>query len=153
MTSASSAPTSGLADDAVGEGFFNLAEIPSGMPPLSLPERREIDPVTFSVVGGSLSSICDEMDLTLRNASLSPIINVGKDFSCALLTAAGQLFAQACNCPGHVGSMHYAVFACVERFGIDDIHEGDAFLLNDPYRGGTHLPDITSSPRCSTTAP
>ena len=129
---------------AAAEGrFVNLGAIPTSVPRFALLRDRSIDPVTFAVVGGALFSICEEMDLTLRNASLSPIINVGKDFSCALFTADGQLFAQACNCPGHVGSMHYAVFACVERFGLDAMNEGDAFLLNDPYRGGTHLPDIT----------
>jgi len=125
------------------EGFINLAAIPAWIPRVNLPAGRELDPVTFAVVGGTLFSIVAEMDLTLRNASLSPIINVGKDFSCALFTADGQLFAQASNCPGHVGSMHYAVFACIERFGLEGVADGDAFLLNDPYRGGTHLPDIT----------
>lgn len=128
---------------AIDGGFVDLAAIPAFVPRFPLPRQKAIDPVTFSVVGGALFSICEEMDLTLRNSSLSPIINVGKDFSCALFTGDGQLFAQACNCPGHVGSMHYAVFACVERFRIDEINEGDSFLLNDPYRGGTHLPDIT----------
>jgi N-methylhydantoinase B len=83
------------------------------------------------------------MDLTLRNTSLSPIINLGKDFSCALFTADAQLVAQACNCPGHVGSMHFAVMACIDRFPRDEMRQGDVFILNDPYRGGTHLPDIT----------
>jgi N-methylhydantoinase B len=123
--------------------YLDLAAIPDYVPRFALPSSGTIDPVTFSVVGGALFSICEEMDLTLRNSSLSPIINVGKDFSCALFTADGRLFAQACNCPGHVGSMHFAVFACFERFGAAGIRDGDAFMLNDPYRGGTHLPDIT----------
>jgi N-methylhydantoinase B len=95
------------------------------------------------VIGGALFSICEEMDLTLRNTSLSPIINIGKDFSCALFTADAQLVAQACNCPGHVGSMHFAVMACIDRFPRDEMRPGDVFILNDPYRGGTHLPDLT----------
>lgn len=132
-----------LAAEASAPRFIELAAIPDYVPGAQLPGDGGIDPVTFSVVGGALFSICEEMDLTLRNSSLSPIINVGKDFSCALFTADGRLFAQACNCPGHVGSMHYAVFACFERFGASGIAQGDAFMLNDPYRGGTHLPDIT----------
>jgi N-methylhydantoinase B len=123
------------------DGFVGLGAIPAGIPRAELPPRRGLDPITFAVVGGALVSVCQEMDLTLRNASLSPIISLGKDFSCALFTADGQLVAQACNCPGHVGSMHFAVHACIEKFGA--MQEGDAFLLNDPYLGGTHLPDIT----------
>ena len=103
----------------------------------------EVDPITFAVIGGALFAICEEMDITLRNSSLSPIINIGKDFSCALFTADAQLVAQACNCPGHVGSMHFAVMACIERFPRDEMCAGDVFILNDPYQGGTHLPDIT----------
>lgn len=95
------------------------------------------------MIGGALFAICEEMDLTLRNTSLSPIINIGKDFSCALFTADAQLVAQACNCPGHVGSMHFAVMACVDRFPREEMRPGDVFVLNDPYQGGTHLPDIT----------
>jgi N-methylhydantoinase B len=105
--------------------------------------RAEVDPITFAVIGGALFAICEEMDLTLRNSSLSPIINLGKDFSCALFTSDAQLVAQACNCPGHVGSMHFALMACIDRFPRDEMRPGDVFVLNDPYRGGTHLPDIT----------
>jgi len=107
------------------------------------PARIEVDPVTFAVIGGALFAVCEEMDLTLRNTSLSPIINIGKDFSCALFTADAQLVAQACNCPGHVGSMHFAVMACIDRFPRDEMRPGDVFILNDPYQGGTHLPDLT----------
>ena len=122
--------------------FLCLAARPEGL--AQLPVRKDgLDPVTFAVIGGALFSICQEMEITLRNTSLSPIINIGKDFSCALFTSDAQLVAQACNCPGHVGSMHYAVLACYASLGRENIHEGDVYLLNDPYRGGTHLPDIT----------
>jgi N-methylhydantoinase B len=109
----------------------------------AVPAGIEVDPITLAVIGGALFAICEEMDLTLRNTSLSPIINLGKDFSCALFTADAQLVAQACNCPGHVGSMHFAVMACIDRFPRDDMRPGDVFVLNDPYQGGTHLPDLT----------
>lgn len=123
--------------------FVCLADIPDHVPAVDLRKQGELDPVTSSIVGGALFSVCEEMDLTLRNSSLSPVINVGKDFSCALFTADGRLVAQACNCPAHVGSMHYGVFALFERFGASGIRPGDAFIFNDPYRGGTHLPDVT----------
>src|ERR1700730_18073246 len=124
------------------EDFLSLGAIPPDVPRMVV-RRDALNPVTFSVLGGARFSICQEMDITLRNTSLSPIINIGKDFSCALFTADAQLVAQACNCPGHVGSMHFAVLSCLEAFGEEGISVGDMYLLNDPYKGGTHLPDIT----------
>jgi len=124
------------------EDFLNLGAIPPDVPRVEV-RRNALDPVTFAVLGGALFSICQEMDITLRNTSLSPIINIGKDFSCAIFTSDAQLVAQACNCPGHVGSMHYAVLSCISSFGFENLNEGDVYMLNDPYQGGTHLPDIT----------
>ena len=124
------------------EDFLSLGAIPPGIPRVDI-KRNALDPVTFAVLGGALFSICQEMDITLRNTSLSPIINIGKDFSCAIFTSDAQLVAQACNCPGHVGSMHYAVLSCISSFGFENLNEGDVYMLNDPYQGGTHLPDIT----------
>ena len=125
-----------------GLGYVSIGAVPTVLRSDARSES-DIDPITLAVVGGALFAVCEEMDLTLRNTSLSPIINIGKDFSCALFTADAQLVAQACNCPGHVGSMHFAVMACIARFGLDDVRPGDVFILNDPYQGGTHLPDIT----------
>jgi N-methylhydantoinase B len=121
--------------------FVNLGEVPDFVPQQQLPSG-EVDPVTHAVIGGALFTVCREMETTLQNASLSPIINIGKDFSCALFTADGRLVTQTCNCPGHVGSMHYAVFACLEKFGTS-MEDGAVIVLNDPWAGGTHLPDLT----------
>ena len=126
-----------------GQGYVCIGTVPAVLRGPPGRDRERVDPVTFAVIGGALTAICEEMDITLRNTSLSPIINIGKDFSCALFTADAQLVAQACNCPGHVGSMHFAVMACIDRFPLAQMREGDVFLLNDPYQGGTHLPDIT----------
>ncbi len=128
--------------NAADRDFICLGELAKGIPRLKI-RRKKADPITFSVIAGALLSLAREMELTLRNASLSPIINIGKDFSCALFTADAQLVTQACNCPGHVGSMHFAVLSCLDAFGSQGISEGDMYLLNDPYKGGTHLPDIT----------
>ena len=125
-----------------GLGYVSVGAVPTVLRSDGRNET-EVDPITFAVVGGALFAVCEEMDVTLRNTSLSPIINIGKDFSCALFTADAQLVAQACNCPGHVGSMHFAVMACIARFGLDHMRPRDVFILNDPYQGGTHLPDIT----------
>jgi len=127
---------------AASRGFVCLGDFAPGVPHHKV-RRKKVDPITFSVVAGALLSLAREMEITLRNTSLSPIINIGKDFSCALFTADAQLVAQACNCPGHVGSMHFAVLSCLAAFGKEGISPGDVFMLNDPYHGGTHLPDIT----------
>ena len=127
---------------AASRGFVCLGDFAPGVPHHKV-RRKKVDPITFSVVAGALLSLAREMEITLRNTSLSPIINIGKDFSCALFTADAQLVAQACNCPGHVGSMHFAVLSCLAAFGKEGISPGDVLMLNDPYHGGTHLPDIT----------
>ena len=123
-------------------GYVFLGDLAPGVPRVMV-RRKKVDPITFSVIAGALLSLAREMEMTLRNTSLSPIINIGKDFSCALFTADAQLVTQACNCPGHVGSLHFAVLSCLAAFGNEGISEGDMYLLNDPYQGGTHLPDIT----------
>src|SRR4029450_8757103 len=122
---------------AAAERYVGVGAVPAALR-AAAPARVEVDPITFAVIGGALFAICEEMGLTLRNTSLSPIVNSGKDFSCALFTGDARRGAQACNCPGHVGSMHFAVMACVDRFPRAEMRPGDVFILNDPYRGGTH---------------
>src|SRR3989442_7019148 len=82
------------------------------------------------------------MGVVLRRSSFSPNIKERRDFSCALFDASGQLVAQAEHIPVHLGAMPYSVQAVLKEFQ-DDLSEGDDVILNDPYRGGTHLPDIT----------
>src|SRR6266581_1579260 len=99
-------------------------------------------PVSFEILKNSLISIAEEMGVVLRKSSFSPNIKERRDFSCALFTATGQLVAQAEHIPVHLGAMPYSVQAVLKEFK-DDLSEGDDIILNDPYRGGTHLPDIT----------
>jgi N-methylhydantoinase B len=101
-----------------------------------------IDPVSFEILKNSLISIAEEMGVVLRKSSFSPNIKERRDFSCALFNATGQLVAQAEHIPVHLGAMPYSVQAVLNEFG-GDLAEGDDVILNDPYRGGTHLPDIT----------
>jgi len=103
---------------------------------------ENLDPVSFEILKNSLISIAEEMGVVLRRSSFSPNIKERRDFSCALFTATGQLVAQAEHIPVHLGAMPYAVQAVLKEFE-DDLSEGDDIILNDPYRGGTHLPDIT----------
>lgn len=99
-----------------------------------------MNPVELNLFESRLSSVCDEMGLVLRNAAFSPNIRDRLDYSCAIFDAQGELCAQAAHIPVHLGSMAYAMGDLVSRF---DWAEGDQVILNDPYLGGTHLPDVT----------
>jgi N-methylhydantoinase B len=98
-----------------------------------------VDPVTLRVVSGALRATCEEMGAVLIRAAHSANIKERRDASCALFDPAGRMVMQAEHIPVHLGAMPAAVEAVV-----DERHEpGVAWVLNDPYRGGTHLPDIT----------
>jgi N-methylhydantoinase B len=86
------------------------------------------------------ASVADEMGASLQRSSFSPNIKERRDFSCALFDRDGRMVAQAAHIPIHLGSMPLCVAAVRESC---ELREGDAVLLNDPYRGGTHLPDVT----------
>src|SRR5688572_2572558 len=103
--------------------------------------RNRIDPVTLEVLRNALESIADEMGAVLRRTSFSPNIKERMDASCAIFDAAAQLVAQAEHVPVHLGSMLRAVRATVDSVGRVD--EGDIVIVNDPFTGGSHLPDIT----------
>ncbi len=98
------------------------------------------DAISLAVFASRLESICDEMGLVLRLAAFSPNIRERLDFSCAIFDVDGGLCAQAAHIPVHLGSMAFAMQSIVGRI---EWHEGDQLILNDPYLGGTHLPDIT----------
>lgn len=102
-----------------------------------------VDPITVSVIQHRLSAIVEEMGEAMLRTSYSQILNSSRDFSTALCDATGTLVAQAEHIPVHVGALSFATEAVIEFFG-DDVHPGDVFLLNDPYYGGSHLPDITA---------
>lgn len=87
-----------------------------------------------------LSSIAEEMGVVLIRAAFSPNIKERRDLSCALFKSDGEMIAQAAHIPVHLGSMSFAVRAVIDD---PDISPGDVFILNDPFKGGTHLPDVT----------
>ncbi len=100
----------------------------------------EIDPARLAIFDSLVSSAAEEMGATLRHTALSPNIKERADYSCAVFDAAGQLLAQAAHIPVHLGAMPESVRA-VEA--LAPWSEGDVAVLNDPYLGGTHLPDVT----------
>ncbi|MDZ7840399.1 MAG: hydantoinase B/oxoprolinase family protein [Gammaproteobacteria bacterium] len=100
------------------------------------------DPVTTAVVGSVLNAIVGEMNEALKRSSYSPIIREMLDFSCALFSSDGETIAQDENIPALLGSMAYALPALLEDNADEPIRPGDMFIGNNPYRGGTHTPDI-----------
>lgn len=101
-----------------------------------------IDPITRSVVQHRLSSIVAEMGEAMLRTSYSQILNSSRDFSLAICDTRGRLIAQADHIPVHVGALPWAARAIEERFNT--FKPGDVLLLNDPYHGGSHLPDLTA---------
>jgi N-methylhydantoinase B len=102
-----------------------------------------VDPVTLEVVRNACAAVCEETNATLVRTSYSPNIKERRDCSCALFDASGSLVAQAENLPVHLGAMPFSVAAALEAFPPETLEPGDAVLLNDPYEGGAHLPDLT----------
>jgi 5-oxoprolinase (ATP-hydrolysing) len=100
------------------------------------------DPILLEVFNNLLMSVADQMGLTLANTSWSVNIKERLDFSCAIFDERGDLVANAPHVPVHLGSMSQSI-RTVMRQNAGDIHPGDAFMLNSPFNGGTHLPDIT----------
>jgi len=102
----------------------------------------KVDPITRSVVQHRLSSIVAEMGEAMLRTSYSQILNSSRDFSLAICDTNGRLIAQADHIPVHVGALPWAARAIEQRFS--DFKPGDVLLLNDPYHGGSHLPDLTA---------
>ena len=102
-----------------------------------------VDPITVSVIQHRLRAIVEEMGEAMLRTSYSQILNSSRDFSTALCDPEGRLIAQAEHVPIHVGALPYAAKA-VHDFFVGTIRPGDVYLLNDPYCGGNHLPDLTA---------
>jgi N-methylhydantoinase B len=100
-----------------------------------------VDAISLAVFKNLFASVAEEMGVALQRASFSPNIRERLDFSCAVFDARGRMVAQAAHIPVHLGSMSASVAHALRAF--EDLGPGDAVILNDPYRGGTHLPDVT----------
>ncbi|MBM3145454.1 MAG: hydantoinase B/oxoprolinase family protein [Chloroflexi bacterium] len=113
----------------------------------NFPPPAPYDPIRLEVFKHRFAAIAEEMGAVLRKASYSPNIKERRDYSCALFDAQGRMIAQAAHIPVHLGSMPLSVGAAIETFRVfgdpKGLQAGDVIALNDPFRGGTHLPDIT----------
>ena len=112
---------------------------PARSPRSGTSQRAQIDPVQLQVLTGALRAICEEMGAVLIRSAHSANIKERRDASTALFDPAGQMVMQAEHIPVHLGAMPAAVAAVL----AEDHGAGRSWILNDPYRGGTHLPDIT----------
>ncbi len=104
--------------------------------------ESRLDPITVEVVRHKLEGIANEMESTLLRSSFSPIVKEGLDASAALFTIAGETLAQACAVPIHLATLIPIVETLLKEFPPDAMRDGDIYIMNDPYLGGTHLPDI-----------
>lgn len=101
---------------------------------------KSFDPTTLEIYRALFTSVAEEMGIALRRTAFSPNIKERRDYSCAVFDASGRVIAQGDHMPVHLGSMPMAVAAALREV---DPQPGDVVALNDPYAGGTHLPDVT----------
>ena len=102
--------------------------------------KRDFDPTTLEIYRSLYTSVAEEMGLVLRRTAHSPNIKERRDYSCAVFDRAGRVVAQGDHMPVHLGSMPMAVAAALREAPPAP---GDVVALNDPFAGGTHLPDVT----------
>ena len=101
----------------------------------------ETDPITREIVKNALASAADEMAVALYRTAYSTVVRDCLDFSTSLCDADGEMIAQGVTIPLHLGSVPYAMETLFAKFG-DDFEPDDVFILNDPFDGGMHIPDI-----------
>jgi N-methylhydantoinase B len=104
---------------------------------------QRLDPITFEVMRSAFEYTCERMSRVLQRASFSPIIYDMVDYSNAIFDPEVQLLGQTANCPVHLAAMHHSAAASVAKYGSQGLRPGDVVVLNDPYQGGTHTPDVT----------
>src|SRR5213595_1790924 len=98
------------------------------------------DPIELAVFKSATRSVAEEMGAVLRRTAFSPNIKERRDYSCAVFDSSGRVIAQGDHMPVHLGSMPMAVTAALREVNIEP---GDVVAVNDPFAGGTHLPDVT----------
>ena len=101
-----------------------------------------LDSFRLDILSSALTALTEEIEITLLRSAYSQVVKEAQDASCAIFTAEGRIVAQPVVIPGHLGSMKYMLAACLETHPPDTLSPGDVLISNDPYRGGSHLPDI-----------
>jgi 5-oxoprolinase (ATP-hydrolysing) len=126
---------------SAGELLLESLPFSSPLPCSPLPLSDSSDPILLELFNNHLTAIATQMGITLRNTSMSVNVKERLDFSCAIFTSAGDLVVNAPHIPVHLGAMSQTVKQIIADNPI--MQPGDAFVTNDPYRGGSHLPDVT----------
>jgi 5-oxoprolinase (ATP-hydrolysing) len=132
----------GWSAEAAGTGHLVLRRTERRSDRIEARDATVVHPGRLEIFANLFASIAEQMGARLRATAQSVNIAERLDFSCAVFDAAGHLIANAPHMPVHLGSMGASVAAVVERHG-SAIRAGDVYVVNDPYRGGTHLPDVT----------
>ncbi len=104
--------------------------------------RANLDSFRLDILSSALTALTEEIEITLLRSAYSQVVKEAQDASCAIFTAEGRIVAQPVVIPGHLGSMKYMLAACLESYPVNTLSQGDVFITNDPYKGGSHLPDI-----------
>lgn len=120
-----------------------MSERESGLDAEAGADDIEIDSATLEIIRNACAAIAEEMNANLIRTGYSPNIKERRDCSCALFDATGEMISQAENMPVHLGAMPFSVAAATNKFPPETLEPGDGVLLNDPFRGGAHLPDLT----------
>src|SRR5512139_1334643 len=100
--------------------------------------RPSLDAYRLEILSNALNAITEEIQLTLLRSAYSQIVKEAQDASCAIFTADGRIVAQPVVIPGHLGSMRFMLQEVLAEFPPETLVAGDVFMLNDPYRGGSH---------------
>lgn len=109
---------------------------------MSATQRTVLDASRLEILSNALNAITEEIQLTLLRSAYSQVVKEAQDASCAIFTAQGRIVAQPVVIPGHLGSMRFLLQDILKEFPAETMQPGDVFMNNDPYHGGSHLPDI-----------
>jgi len=109
---------------------------------MNAPHPVSFDAYRLEILSNALNAITEEIQLTLLRSAYSQVVKEAQDASCAIFTAGGRIVAQPVVVPGHLGSMRFMLQEVLKEFAPATMRAGDVYIVNDPYRGGSHLPDI-----------
>ncbi len=105
-------------------------------------ETPRLDSYRLDILSSALTALTEEIEITLLRSAYSQVVKEAQDASCAIFTDEGRIVAQPVVIPGHLGSMKYMLAACLKAYPKAGLVPGDVLITNDPYQGGSHLPDI-----------
>ena len=101
-----------------------------------------LDAARLEILSHALNAVTEEIQLTLLRSAYSQVVKEAQDASCAIFSASGRIVAQPVVIPGHLGSMRFMLAEVMREFPPESMRPGEVYMINDPYRGGSHLPDI-----------